>query len=52
MWEIASNFAAFLENLNFNKSYWFLKIDNILHVNVTRISVGLDDHVIHDLGLH
>ena len=27
----------------------YFAIDNIFHVDVTRISVGLDDYVIHDL---
>ena len=27
----------------------YFAIDNIFHIDVTRISVGLDDYVIHDL---
>ena len=27
----------------------YFAIDNVLHIDVTRVLVGLDDHVIHDL---
>ena len=46
--KLKKNQKKFLKkNCFFQHSYF--AIDNIFHVDVTRIFVGLDDYVIHDL---
>ena len=39
MWEIVSNFVAFLENLNFNKFLLFYLLLRIIFKNVVEVSL-------------
>ena len=47
--EIKKNLKKKLKKLLFFQHSSYFAIDNIFHVDVTRIFVGLDDNVIHDL---